>query len=87
MLFIDIYKSEKWSHSVVSDFLQPLGLYSPWNSPGQNSLVGSCSLLRGIFPTQTEVSCIASRFYKVSSNKKWHHYSESNFNLSDTGWI
>ena len=29
-----------------------LFLYSPWNSPGQNTGVGSCSLLQGIFPTQ-----------------------------------
>ena len=28
------------------------GLYSPWNSPGQNAGVGSLSLLRGIFPSQ-----------------------------------
>ena len=26
--------------------------YSPWNSPGQNTGVGSLSLLQGIFPTQ-----------------------------------
>ena len=26
--------------------------YSPWNSPGQNTGVGSFSLLQGIFPTQ-----------------------------------
>ena len=32
--------------------LWPHGLYSPWNSPGQNSGVGSLSLLQGIFPTQ-----------------------------------
>ena len=32
--------------------LQPSGLYSPWNSPGQNTGVGSLSLLQGIFPTQ-----------------------------------
>ena len=25
--------------------------YSPWNSPGQNTRVGSFSLLQGIFPT------------------------------------
>ena len=30
----------------------PHGLYSPWNSPGQNTGVGSLSLLQGIFPTQ-----------------------------------
>ena len=34
------------SHSVVSDSLQPQGLYSPWNSPGQNTGVGSLSLLQ-----------------------------------------
>ena len=31
---------------------QPHGLYSPWNSPGQNTGVGSLSLLHGIFLTQ-----------------------------------
>ena len=31
--------------------LQPHGIYSPWNSPGQNPGVGSLSL-QGIFPTQ-----------------------------------
>ena len=30
----------------------PHGLYNPWNYPGQNIWVGSCSLLQGIFPTQ-----------------------------------
>ena len=34
------------------DSLRPHGLYRPWNSPGQNTGVGSCSLLQGIFPTQ-----------------------------------
>ena len=44
----------KWSesHSVMSDSLLPHGLYSPWNSPTQNTGVDSLSLLRGIFPTQ-----------------------------------
>ena len=32
--------------------LWPHGLYSPWNSPAQNTAVGSLSLLQGIFPTQ-----------------------------------
>ena len=32
--------------------LRPHGLYSPWNSPGQNTEMGSCSLLQGMFPTQ-----------------------------------
>ena len=71
-------KNESGSCWVVSDSLQPHGLYSqrnspdqdkvkvvqscltlcepmncsPWNSPGQNTGVGSLSLLQGIFPTQ-----------------------------------
>ena len=50
-------ESENVSCSVVSDSLQPHGLQParflcPWNSSGANSGVGSCSLLRGIFPTQ-----------------------------------
>ena len=36
-------------HSVVSNSLVP---YSPRNCPGQNTGVGSLSLLQGIFPTQ-----------------------------------
>ena len=44
--------SEVKSHSVVSDSLQPHGLYSPWNSLGQNTGVGSFSLLHGIFSIQ-----------------------------------
>ena len=39
------------SRSVMSDSLQPHGLYSPWNSPGQNTGVYSHSFLQGIFPT------------------------------------
>ena len=36
----------------MTDSLQPHGLYSTWNSPGQNTRIGSLSLLQGIFPTQ-----------------------------------
>ena len=43
---------ESESLSVVSDSLPPFALldplYSPWNSPGQNTGVGSLSLLQGI---------------------------------------
>ena len=45
-------ESESESRSFVSDSLRPHGLYSPWNSLGQNTGVGSFSLLQGIFPTQ-----------------------------------
>ena len=36
----------------MSDSLRPSGLYSPWNSPGQNTGLGSLSLLQEIFPTE-----------------------------------
>ena len=36
-----------WSHG-----LYPAKLLCPWNSPGQETGVGSRSLLQGIFPTQ-----------------------------------
>ena len=45
-------ESESESHSVVSDYLRPHGLYSSWDSPGQKTGVGSLSLLQGIFPAQ-----------------------------------
>ena len=48
--FSKTFESE--SHSVVTDSLQPHGLYGPWNFPGQNTGVGSHSLLPGIFPAQ-----------------------------------
>ena len=44
----------KWSenHSDASDSLRPNGPYCPWNSQGQNTGVGSLSLLQWIFSTQ-----------------------------------
>ena len=41
-----------WNCSVMADSLRPCGLYSPRDSPVQNTGVGSHSLLQGIFPTQ-----------------------------------
>ena len=45
------------SCSIVSDSLQPCGLYPnrllcPWNSPGKNTGVDSLSVFQGIFLTQ-----------------------------------
>ena len=60
---------ESESCSVVSDSLWLHELYSPWNSPGQNTGVGSLSLLQGFsrgssWPrNRTMVSCIAGRFF------------------------
>ena len=54
----------KWK-SVVSNSLRPHGLYSPWNSPGQNTRVDSISLLQRIFQSRdrTQVSGIVGRFF------------------------
>ena len=46
-----------WSHSIVSDSLQPHGLQPtrllhPWDFPGKNTGVGCHFLLQEIFPTQ-----------------------------------
>ena len=46
------FECESQSRPVMSYSLWPRGLYSPWNSPGQNTRLGSLSLLQGIFPTQ-----------------------------------
>ena len=45
---------------------------SPWNSPGQNTGVGSLSLLQGIFPTQ-------------GSNPGLPHYGQILYQLSHRG--
>ena len=50
--YINQDKKESESHSVVSSSLRPHGLYSPQNSPGQNTGMDGLSLLQGIFPTQ-----------------------------------
>ena len=63
---------ESESCSVVSDSLQPRGLHSPRNTPGQNTRVGSFSLLQGIFPTQ-------------GSNPGLPHYMRIPYQLSHQG--
>ena len=47
---VEVKWSESWS--IMANSLQPYGLHSPWNSLGQNTRVGSLSLLQRIFPTQ-----------------------------------
>ena len=47
-----LQKSQSESCSVMCDSLWPHGLHRPWASPGQNTGVGSFSLLQWIFPTQ-----------------------------------
>ena len=57
MWLVQDWKKESESHSVMSDSLWPQGLYSPWNSPGQNTEVGSLSLLQGMGSTGKESAC------------------------------
>ena len=66
------WAQESESCSVVSDSLQPHGLHSPWNSPGQITGVGSLSLLQRIFPTQ--VSCIAGTFFTSWATREAQEY-------------
>ena len=42
----------KWKLLGHLQLLGPHGLYGSWNSPGQNTAVGTHSLFWGIFPTQ-----------------------------------
>ena len=49
-MHLKLKESKCESHSVVSDSLRPHGLYSPWNSPGQNTGVGTHSLSPGDIP-------------------------------------
>ena len=71
---LQLFESE--SHFVVSDSLRPHGLYNPWNSPGQNTGVGSLSLLWGIFPTQGLNPVIYLGWIKKKyKNKNKHFFS------------
>ena len=51
-LMYSIRLSSRSESLSVCPTLQPHGPYNPWNSLGQNTWVGSLSLLQGIFPTQ-----------------------------------
>ena len=54
------------------DSLRPHWVYSPWTSLGQNTGVGSLSLLQGIFSTQ--VSCIAGGFFTSRATREALYY-------------
>ena len=71
----ECFEGESESHSVVYNSLQPHGLYNPWNSPGQNTGVGSCSLLQRIFPTQGSNPGILHcrhTLYQLSHREAYH---------------
>ena len=79
--WIDILSSFLWNVWCVSEWvkvtqscptLQPHGLYIPWDSPGQNTRMGSLFLLQQIFPTQ-------------GSNSGLLHWGRILYQLSDKG--
>ena len=58
--------------------LRPHRLYSPWNSPGQNTGAGSFSPLQGIFPTQGSNPGLLHRrriFYQLSHGEAQEYRS------------
>ena len=88
------------NHSVMSDSLQPHGLYRPRNSPGQNTGVGSLSLLQGIFPAQGLnpglplcLRILYQLSHKGSPERSWvypNHPESGTTNIlfhEDRGWI
>ena len=52
IILINIWYDMIWNSLSHVWFFATHGLYSPWNSPGWNTGVGSLFLLQGIFPTQ-----------------------------------
>ena len=78
MLLI-IYEIESESPSVVSNSLGSHGLYSPWNSPGQNTGVGSLSLLPGESSQprdRTQVSRIGGGFFTNWATREAHEHTK-----------
>ena len=83
-------KSESESCSVVSNSLWPHGLYSPWNSPDQNTGVGSLSLLQGIFPTQGSnpglLHCRQNLYQLSHKGRPWIDKDDTNFRIGGGKW-
>ena len=69
-------KSESESHSVMFNFLRPHGLYSLWNSPGQNTEWVAIPFSRGSSQPRdrTQVSCIAGRFFTSLATREAQEY-------------
>ena len=76
----DLLLCQSESHSVVSDSLGSHGLYSPWNSPGQNTGMCSLSLLQRIFPTPRSnpgLPHCRGRFFTSWATREAHYYEKS----------
>ena len=59
-----VQRGVKISQSCLT-LCNPIDLYSPWNSPGQNTGVGGLSFFQGVFETRdwTQISSIAGGFF------------------------
>ena len=87
-------ENESESLSIVSHSLGPHRLYSPWNSPGQNTGVGSLSLLQGIFWTQESnwgLLCCRRILYQLSHKGsprilEWVAYPFSSTSSQPRNW-
>ena len=73
--------------SVASDSLRLLGLYSPWDSPGQNTGVGNLSFSRGSSQPRdwTQVSHMADGFFTSWATREAKNTGAGN--LSILQWI
>ena len=77
---LGLSKLEVWSesHSVTSYSSRPLGLYRPWNSPGQNTGVGNRSILEPRSPSSQADSSPAE---PQGSNLRAGQFTSLRFNF------
>ena len=78
------YCCESESRSVMSNSLWPHG-NSPWNSLGQNTGVGSLSLLQGIFPNQWSNPGLPHCRWILGLNPGLPHHRQILYQLSHKG--
>ena len=79
------------SHSVMSNSLQPHGLYPArllcsWDSPSKNTGVGSHSLLQGLFLTQGSNPGLLWILYHLSQ-KSWHLFKKIKIEAGGCGLV
>ena len=80
--------TERWKWKSLSsvDSLQLQGLHSPWNSPGQDTGVGSLSLLQWTFPTQESnwgLPHCRQILYQLSYQGSTERYTNRNVQINE----
>ena len=75
-VYVSISQVWSWSESrsVVSSSLWPHGLYSPWDSPGQDWVAFLFSRGSSQLRDWTQVSCIAGGFFTSWATRKAQEY-------------